>query len=86
MNLNKLFKNYCKINNLEVNPNQLDSIEELNIFYNQNFNKSLLKKIFTKHNSKTGFYLQGDVGVGKTMILNFFYNNFYKTKQKFNFN
>jgi len=86
MNLNKLFLNYCKKNNLEINPNQLDLIEELNLFYNQNFNKSLLKKIFTKQNSKTGFYLQGDVGVGKTMILNFFYNNFDKTKQRFHFN
>ena len=86
MNLNKLFLSYCKINNLEINPNQLDSIKELNLFYNQNFNKSLLKKIFTKQNYKTGFYLQGDVGVGKTMILNFFYNNFDKTKQRFHFN
>ena len=86
MNLNKLFLSYCKINNLEINPNQLDTIEELNLFYNQNFNKSLLKKIFTKQNYKTGFYLQGDVGVGKTMILNFFYNKFDKTKQRFHFN
>ena len=82
MNLNKSFLNYCKKNNLEINPNQLNLIEALNLFYNQNFNKSLLKKIFTKQNSKIGFYLQGDVGVGKTMILNFFYNNFDKTKKK----
>ena len=75
MNLNELFQNYCKKNNLEINPNQLDLIEELNLFYNHNFNKSLLKKIFTKKNFKTGFYLQGDVGVGKTMILNFFFYN-----------
>jgi cell division protein ZapE len=86
MNLNKSFLNYCKKNNLEINPNQLDLIEELNLFNNQSFNKSLLKKIFAKQNSKTGFYLQGDVGVGKTMILNFFYNNFDKTKQRFHFN
>ena len=31
MNLNKLFLNYCKKNNLEINPNQLDLIEELNL-------------------------------------------------------
>ncbi|MDA7453635.1 cell division protein ZapE [Candidatus Pelagibacter ubique] len=86
MNLNKLFLSYCKINNLEINPNQLGLIEELSLFYTQNFNKSLLKKIFTKQNYKTGFYLQGDVGVGKTMILNFFYNKFDKTKQRFHFN
>ena len=85
MNLNKLFLNHCKKNNLEVNPNQIDLIEELNQFYNLNFKKSILKKIFSKKNSKTGFYLQGDVGVGKTMILNFFYENLksYKTKITF---
>jgi len=86
MNFKKLFLNYCKKNNLEINPNQLDLIDELNLFYNHNFKKSLLKKIFTKQNSKTGFYLRGDVGVGKTMILNFFYNNFDRTRQRFHFN
>jgi len=50
MNLNKLFINYCKKNNLEINPNQLDLIEKLNQFYNLNFNKSFLKKIFSKNN------------------------------------
>jgi cell division protein ZapE len=86
MNLNKLFQVYCKKNNLEINSNQLNLIDELNSFYKQNFNESILKKIFTKQNSKKGFYLQGDVGVGKTMILNFFYKNFDKTKQRFHFN
>jgi len=33
-----------------------------------------------------GFYLQGDVGVGKTMILNFFYENFNQSKQRLHFN
>ena len=86
MNLNKLFLNHCKKNNLEINPNQIDLIEELNQFYNLNFNKSFLKKIFSKKNSKPGFYLQGDVGVGKTMILNFFYENLKSTKQRLHFN
>ena len=86
MNLNKLFLNHCKKNNLEVNPNQIDLIEELNQFYNFNFNKSFLKKIFSKKNTKPGFYLQGDVGVGKTMILNFFYENLKFAKQRLHFN
>ena len=86
MNLNKLFLNYCKKNNLEVNPNQIDLVKELNQFYNLSFDKSLLTKIFFKKNSKPGFYLQGDVGVGKTMILNFFYNNLRFTKQRLHFN
>jgi cell division protein ZapE len=29
MNLNKLFINHCKKNNLDINPNQLDLIEKL---------------------------------------------------------
>ena len=86
MNLNKLFLDYCKKFDLEVNQNQLNLIHELNQFYNLNFNKSFLKKIFSKKNSKLGFYLQGDVGVGKTMILNFFYENFRFTKQRLHFN
>ena len=86
MNLNKLFLNHCKKNNLEINPNQLDLIEELTNFYNLNFKKSLLKKIFSNKNSKPGFYLRGDVGVGKTMILNFFYDNFDLSKQRLHFN
>ena len=86
MNLNKLFLNHCKKYNLEINTNQLYLIEELNHFYNQNFDKSFLKKIFSKKNSKPGFYLQGDVGVGKTMILNFFYENLKFTKQRLHFN
>ena len=85
MNLNKLFLNYCKKNNLEVNPNQIDTIEELNRFYNLNFSNSFFKKIFSKKNLKPGFYLQGDVGVGKTMILNFFYDNLKPTKKRLHF-
>ena len=86
MNLNKLFIDHCKKNNLEINSNQLDLIEELNQFYNLNFNKSFLKKIFSKKNSIPGFYLQGDVGVGKTMILNFFYENLRYKKKRLHFN
>ena len=62
------------------------TIEKLNQFYNLNFNKSFLKKIFSKQNSKPGFYLQGDVGVGKTMILNFFYESLEFKKKRLHFN
>ena len=86
MNSNKLFLNHCKKNNFEVNSNQIDLIEELNQFYNLNFNKSFLNKLFSKKKSKPGFYLQGDVGVGKTMILNFFYENLKYTKKRLHFN
>ena len=86
MNLKQLFLNYCKKNNLEINSKQIDLIEKLVFFYNQNFNKSFLSKIFLQKNKKLGFYLYGDVGVGKTMILNFFYKNFKYSKKRLHFN
>jgi cell division protein ZapE len=55
MNLKKLFLNHCKKNNLEINPNQLKLVDQLNDFYNLNFNKSFLKKFFSKKNTKPGF-------------------------------
>ena len=86
MNFNKLFLNHCKKNNLEINSNQLKLINELNNFYNFNFKKSILNKIFSNKNSKPGFYLQGDVGVGKTMILNFFFDQVDERKLRKHFN
>jgi cell division protein ZapE len=86
MNLNKIFLKHCKKNNLEINPNQLNLITELQNFYNLNFNKSFFKKIFSNKNSKSGFYLQGDVGVGKTMILNFFFDQVDERKLRKHFN
>ena len=86
MNLNKLFLSHCKKNNLEINPNQLNLINELNHFYDLNFNKSFLKKIFSKDSSKPGFYLHGEVGVGKTMVLNFFFDQVGERKLRKHFN
>ena len=86
MNLINSFKNYCKKNNFEINPIQINLVKKLNIFYIANFKKSFLKKIFSKKNTKPGFYLQGEVGVGKTMILNFFFDNFDYTKKRLHFN
>tara|TARA_A100001234_G_scaffold220469_1_gene233490 strand:+ start:2199 stop:3245 length:1047 start_codon:yes stop_codon:yes gene_type:complete len=86
MNLNKLFLEHCKFYKLEINQNQLQTIDYLENYYKQNFTKSILKKIFTTDNSKLGFYLFGGVGVGKTMILNFFYNFLKVKKQRLHFN
>ena len=86
MNLNRLFLDNCKDKNLEINENQKKIIELLNNFYQLNFTASYLINLFSKKSKKKGFYLQGDVGVGKTMILNFFYENFDKSKQRLHFN
>ena len=86
MNLDNLFKNFCKKNNLEINSYQLSIIDELKSYYNLNFNKSILNKIFSKNASKPAFYLYGGVGVGKTMILNFFFDLLEEKKLRQHFN
>jgi len=86
MNLNNSFLKFCEEKEYEINQNQITIIENLGKFYNQNFNKSFLKKIFKKKNNKSGFYLVGDVGVGKTMILNFFYETLKEKKLRQHFN
>ena len=86
MNLNKLFQDFCKKNNYEINTNQLNLIDKLKNFYNLNINKSFLKKFFSKNNSKSAFYLHGGVGVGKTMILNFFFDLVEEPKLRQHFN
>ena len=86
MNLKKLFLNHCKLNKLEINTNQITTIEFINRYYQNNFNYNFFLGLFSKKNYIPGFYLQGDVGVGKTMILNFFYENFNQPKHRQHFN
>ena len=68
--LEKEFISYCYNQNLEVNPNQITVIKKLEDYYNTNY-ISFFSKLFSKQKSKR-IYLHGGVGVGKTMILNFF--------------
>ena len=77
MNLKNLFFDYCENQQFEINQNQIEIINKLKDYYQKNFNQNLLDKLFKRKNNKLGFYLTGDVGVGKTMILNFF---FWKNK------
>ncbi len=84
-NLNKDFLNYCNEKNLEINQNQINLIVNLENFYNKNF-RSYFSKLFKKNEIRKGFYLFGDVGVGKTMILNFFFEKIKQKKIKLHFN
>ena len=86
MNLKKLFLNHCKAKGLEINNNQITTIEAINKFYQNNFNHKFIESLFSKKVNLPGFYLQGDVGVGKTMILNFFFENFSQNKHRLHFN
>ncbi len=81
----KEFKLYCKKKNLDVNSHQIKLIKTLEEYYKLNY-KSFISKILSKKNYKKGFYLYGDVGVGKTMILDFFFNLVEGKKLKLHFN
>ena len=85
LNLEEKFKTHCKTQNLELNPNQITLVKQLDNFYKENFRSNLLN-FFSKQSSKKGFYLYGGVGVGKTMILYFFFNLVNKKKQRLHFN
>jgi len=84
-NLEEKFRSFCNSKNLEINQNQITTIKLLQDFYNKNFHSSIFN-IFKKENYKKGFYLHGGVGVGKTMILDFFYDLISKKKLRLHFN
>ena len=86
MNFKKLFLSHCKIHQYEINQNQLDIINDLDKYHKENFNQNLLNKFFNRKITKLGFYLVGDVGVGKTMILNFFFDKLRGEKLRLHFN
>ena len=85
LSLEEKFKTHCNEKNLELNPNQINLVKQLDNFYKENFNSALLN-FFSKQSSKKGFYLYGGVGVGKTMILDFFFNLVNQKKQRLHFN
>ena len=84
-NFEDKFNLYCRSENLEINQNQIKVIRKLQDYYKKNF-KSFFLNFFSKENSKKGFYLYGGVGVGKTMILDFFFNSINKKKKRLHFN
>ena len=81
----KEFISLCEDQDLEVNINQINVIKKLEKYYRINF-KSFFSKLFSKKLSQKGFYLYGDVGVGKTMILNFFFDQIDERKLRKHFN
>ncbi len=83
-NFEEKFNFYCDSNNLEINQNQFLVIKKLKDYYKKNF-RSFILEFFSKENSKKSFYLYGDVGVGKTMILDFFFSQIKQKKKKTSF-
>jgi len=84
-NFEEKFHFYCDSNNLEINQNQFFVIKKLQDYYKKNFG-SFISKFLSKENSKKSFYLYGDVGVGKTMILDFFFSQIKQKKKRLHFN
>ena len=81
----KEFISHCKKQNLEINSRQIDLLKKLQEYHQGNF-QSLISKIFQSRSFKKGFYLYGDVGVGKTMILDFFFDQLDDKKLRLHFN
>ena len=82
LNLQQSFLRFCKINQFEINAKQVEIINLLEKFISSK--KNLLD--FFKKDRKLCFYLHGGVGVGKTMLLNFFYSKIKNKKVRMHFN
>jgi cell division protein ZapE len=84
--MKKKFLKFCLDNKFQQNEEQLKVLDSL-IKFHKNIGsiKKMVSKFFMSE-KKLGFYLQGGVGVGKTMLLDFFYNNLRIVKQRKHFN
>ena len=83
INIKKKFEQFCKSKKYERNEKQIEIVNLLEKFLDSK-TKSLL--FFKNKNFKSCFYLHGNVGVGKTMILNFAYDMVKVNKMKSHFN
>ena len=77
------FKEFCEINKLELNEQQVKIINSLEKFLD---NRETILSKFIKKKEKLCFYLCGNVGVGKTMILDFFYDSLEISKHRVHYN
>ena len=84
-NLINNFNHYCNSKNFEINQNQIEVMKKLQDYYKNNF-KSFFFNAFTREYPQKSFYLFGDVGVGKTMILDFFFDHIKEKKLRLHFN
>ncbi|MDC1096412.1 cell division protein ZapE [Pelagibacteraceae bacterium] len=87
-NIKISFLDYCKKNNLQINQNQIIILNLLINFYYTKKNSflSFANLFLNKSKIKSSFYLYGNIGVGKTMILDFFYNLITEDKCRMHFN
>ena len=81
--LQNSFCEFCNKNNFEINKKQTEILNSLEKFI---FPRNKLLNFFSKKEDLICFYLYGGVGVGKTMIANFVYDEINLKKTKFHFN
>tara|TARA_A100000164_G_C21863445_1_gene751304 strand:- start:345 stop:1406 length:1062 start_codon:yes stop_codon:yes gene_type:complete len=81
--LKNSFTEFCVKNKFEKNKSQLKIIDQLSNFLLKN--KNFLNFLF-KPEKKACFYLYGEVGSGKTMLMNFFFNQLKTPKYRVHFN
>ena len=83
LSLQNSFSEFCKKNKFEINKKQTEIVNCLEKFI---FPRSKILNFFSKKEDLSCFYLYGNVGVGKTMIANFVYEQINVKKTKFHFN
>ena len=81
--LQNSFCKFCNKNKFEINKKQTEILNSLENFI---FPRNKFLNFFSKKDDPICFYLYGNVGVGKTMIANFVYDQINIKKTKFHFN
>ena len=80
--LQNSFREFCNSNKFEINKKQIEVVKSLEDFLNTK--KKLIS--FFSQTDKHCFYLYGNVGVGKTMIVSQVYEQVKAKKMKVHFN
>ena len=82
----KVYEQLCKDKHIEHNIKQKDLVIELDKFL-LGSSRNFIKKLFRYNsNQKKCFYLYGGVGIGKTLIMDLFYDDVnLKEKQRVHF-
>ena len=83
MSLQDSFEEFCRQNKFEINSQQKEIIYLLEKFL---IHKETFLSSFFQKKEKFCFYLYGNVGVGKTMLLDFVYDRLEMKKQRQHFN
>ncbi len=81
--LQNSFYEFCYKNKFEINKKQNEIIESIEKFI---FPRNKLLSFLSKKEDHGCYYLYGNVGVGKTMLANFVYDQVNIKKAKFHFN